>query len=249
MNTTWITGAAGTVGSALAESLAAKGHRLVLTGRDAERLQTLADRLDTPCHIAAGDVAEPGVAADLRVSAEAAMGPITGFAHCVGSTFIKPLHLTREADFEAVMKHNFYSAAYCLKAFVDGARKHREPSAAVLVGSLVAHAGFPNHEAIGSAKAAVAGLALSTAATYADKGIRVNCVHPALVVSPLAGRLTDSDEAIARNSKPNPMQRIGRGPDIAGLMAFLLCDEASWITGQNINIDGGQALIHPLPRG
>jgi NAD(P)-dependent dehydrogenase (short-subunit alcohol dehydrogenase family) len=249
MNTTWITGAAGTVGSALAETLAAKGHQLVLTGRDVDRLHALAERLGGNCHIAAGDVSEPGVAAELRASSEAAIGPITGFAHCVGSTLIKPLHLTREADFEAVMKHNFFSAAYCLKAFVDGARKHREPSAAVLVGSLVAHAGFPNHEAIGSAKAAVAGLALSTAASYADKGIRVNCVHPGLVVSPLAGRLTDSDEAIMRNSKPNPMQRIGRGPDIAGLMAFLLSEEASWITGQSINIDGGQGLIHPLPRG
>lgn len=249
MKTTWITGASGTVGSALAESLSAKGYQLVLTGRDGEGLKALADRLGTPCHIAAGDVAEPGVAAELRANAETAIGPITGFAHCVGSTLIKPLHLTREADFEAVMKLNFYSAAYCLKAFVDGARKHREPSSAVLIGSLVASAGFPNHEAIGSAKAAVAGLALSTAATYADKGIRVNCVHPGLVVSPLAGRLTDSEEAIARNSKPNPMQRIGRGPDIAGLMAFLLSDQASWITGQSINIDGGQALIHPLPRG
>lgn len=248
MTTYWITGAAGAIGSALCEQLAAAGHNLVLSGRDDARLQALAGRLPTRTLALAGDLTQAATATRLLQVAEAELGPVQGLAHCVGSTLIRPLHLTRDEDLGALMQVNFFSAAYTLRAFVQSLRKQRLPGSAVLVGSLVAHAGFPNHEGIGSAKAAVAGLALSTAASYADKGIRVNCVHPGLTISPLTARLTDSPEAIARNARQNPMQRLGAGHDTAAMMAFLLSDAAGWITGQQINVDGGQALLHPLPR-
>lgn len=248
MNITWITGATGAMGSALAQRLVERGEHVILTARDDDKLQALCQALGSNAHAYAGDLTDAATSQQIVQSASSAAGPITGFAHCVGSTLLKPLHLTSIDDLHQQMQANYFTAAYALKAFVAGAREHKQPSAAVLVGSVVVQAGFPNHEAIAASKAAVAALAMSTAATYADKGIRVNCIHPGLVVSALSARLTGSPEAIARSSTLNPMRRLGEGRDAAALMAFLLSDDASWITGQQIGLDGGQAILHPLPK-
>lgn len=248
-HTVWITGASGAIGSALARRLSARGCRLVLTARDAPRLEALAQSLPGSTLVLAGDLTVPATAAELVATAEATLGPFTGFAHCVGSTLIRPLHLTGESDLEAVFRLNYFSAFFALKAFVAAALKHRQPASAVLLGTLVAQAGFPNHEAISSAKAAVAALAMSTAASYAEKGIRVNCVHPGLTRSALSARLTGTPEAIERNRRMNPMGVIGEGEDSAVLIDLLLSEQARWITAQQIGVDGGQAVIHPLPKG
>ncbi len=247
--TIWISGASGAIGSALAQRLSARGCVLALTARDGSRLDALAARLPGETLVLPGDLTEAATAAALLQTAQASLGPVTGFAHCVGSTLIRPLHLTGEADLDALFQLNYFSAFHALKAFVAAALKHKEPASAVLVGTLVAQAGFPNHEAIASAKAAVAALAMSAAATYAEKGIRVNCVHPGLTRSALSARLTGSPEAIERNSKMNPMGLVGEGEDSASLIDFLLSAQARWITAQQWSVDGGQAVIHPLPKG
>lgn len=247
--TVWITGATGAIGSALARRLAARGCRLALTAREPQRLSELAASLPVEVLVLPGDLVDAATATSLIETAQAALGPITGFAHCVGSTLIRPLHLTADADLETIFRINYFSAFHALKAFVAAALKHKQPSSAVLLGTLVAQAGFPNHEAIASAKAAVAALAVSAAATYAERGIRVNCVHPGLTRSALSARLTGTPEAIERNSRMNPMGIVGEGEDSAALIDFLLDAQARWITAQQIGVDGGQAVIHPLPKG
>lgn len=248
-NVVWITGATGAIGSALARRLDARGCTLVLTARDSDKLRSLAQTLSNEATVLAGDLTQPGVAAGLLQTAEASLGPVTGFCHSIGSTLIRPLHLTAESDLQAIFQINYFSAFFALKAFVAQALKHRQPSSAVLIGTLVAQAGFPNHEAIASAKAAVAALAMSAASSYAEKGIRVNCVHPGLTRSALSARLTGTPEAMERNARMNPMNTIGEGEDSAALIDFLLGDDARWITAQQLSVDGGQAVIHPLPKG
>jgi NAD(P)-dependent dehydrogenase (short-subunit alcohol dehydrogenase family) len=246
MGAIWIAGASGAIGSALARSLQTAGRTLVLTGRDSAALDRLAGSLTCKTLTCAGDLSEPETATKLLADAILEVGPIDGFAHCVGSTLIRPLHLTSEDDLEQVMRLNFFTAAWALKAFIALQLKQKSAASAVLVGSLVARAGFPNHEAIASAKAAVAALSQSAAATYADRGIRVNCVHPGLTVSKLSARLTGSPEAIIRNASSNPMRIVGEGEDSAALISFLLSDTSRWITAQQISVDGGHAVLHPL---
>lgn len=247
MSCVLITGATGAIGSALAHRLA-RHENLVLCARNETKLQALLSTLPGEHRVITADLTQAEAATQVLAEAEAQFGAVQGLAHCLGSTLIKPLHLSAEADLRQLFEINYFSAFHVLKAFVVAALKHKQTSSAVLVGTLVAQAGFPNHEAIASAKAAVAALAMTTAATYAERGIRVNCVHPGLTVSALSARLTGTPEAIERSAKMNPMNRVGEGTDSAALMAFLLSNEARWITGQQISVDGGHAVIHPLPK-
>ena len=246
--TIWITGATGAIGAALAHELSGQGCRLILSGRNEENLLSLAAQIDGETLLVPGDLTIEGNAELMLQTAQEANFMPTGFAHCVGSTLIRPLHLTAASDCQTLFAQNYFSAFYALKAFVSMQLKAKNSASAVLIGSLVASGGFPNHEAIASAKAAVASLAQTAAATYADKGIRVNAVMPGLTRSALSARLTGTPEALERNAKMNPMGMIGEGQDSAALVAFLLSDAARWITGQIIGVDGGHANLHPLPK-
>jgi len=247
-STVWITGASGAIGSALARRVVGRGGRVVLTARRTDFLQHLADELGAAAFVAAGDAVDAGAMRAALERAQAAFGPVTGMAHCVGSIFIRSLHATREADLQNVLAQNFISAWNVLREFVAAALRHGSPSSAVLIGSVATRRGFPNHEAIASAKAAVAGLALSAAATYADKAIRINCVHPGLTRSDMSSRLTANADAAGRLAQANPLGRLGSGDDTAALIDFLLDDASAWMTGQSIGVDGGQGFLQANPR-
>jgi NAD(P)-dependent dehydrogenase (short-subunit alcohol dehydrogenase family) len=115
----------------------------------------------------------------------------------------------------------------------------------VLCSTAAARAGFANHEAIAAAKAGVIGLTLSAAATYAPRNIRVNCVAPGLVDTPLAARITANPAALQASTAMHALGRIGRPEDVASAIAWLLNPENSWVTGQVLGVDGGLASLKP----
>lgn len=249
MGFVWITGASGAVGSALARRLNHAGIPLVLTARDRDKLEALAASLVSPeVLVCPADVIERN-GAQLAIEAGVArFGAPAGLAHCVGSIIIKPLHLTSDDELKQALDTNFFSAWNVLRLFVQQAIAHKARASAVLIGSVAATVGFPNHEAIASAKAAVGELAQSAAATYADRGIRVNCIHPGLTTSAMSARLTGSPAVAERLAKANPLGRLGHGDDTAALAEFLLGPAASWVTGQQINVDGGHGRLLVPPK-
>ncbi len=242
-----ITGATGAIGSALAGVLHTRGESLLLCGRDAAKLDALNQSLGGGHRTLSADFTSSESVAALQ-DAVTDMGAIDGLAHCVGSTVVRPLHLTSEKDWHDQMSTNATSAFHVLKWFVVQATKAQRPGVAVMTSSVVAEAGFANHEAIAAAKCAVTGLALSAAATYADKGVRVNVVAPGLTRSTLTQRFIATPEAEARSAALIPSNRIAEPADVAHAFDYLLSEHATHVTGQVIRVDGGQGVLRPLPR-
>ena len=230
-----VIGAAGGIGSAVARRLRARGFAVRLIGRNEVRLAQLASEIG----------AEYAVADATRVAElEAVLGAgLQGVVNCAGSLLLKPCHLTSEAEWEQVIATNLTTAYATVRA---GAKAMMATGGSiVLCSTAAARTGMANHEAIAAAKGGVMGLTLSAAATYAPRRIRVNCVAPGLVDTPLAARITGNAAALEASTAMHPLGRIGTVEDVASGIVWLLDPENSWVTGQVLGIDGGLGTVRP----
>ena len=232
-------GASGGIGSALARQLAEAGHQLLLAGRSGEKLQPLAEELHAE-HFAV-DVTIPEQVENCFARAQELYGRVDGVAHCVGSLLLKPAHLITDSEWSAVMATNLTSSFYILRAATK--RLRQTGGSIVLVSSAAARRGLMNHEGIAAAKAGLIGLALSAAATYAAQGVRVNCVAPGLVRTPLMAQIMKSEAALKFSTSLHALGRVGEPAEVASAIRWLLSPEQSWITGQVIGVDGGLSTI------
>lgn len=238
-----VLGASGGIGSAVTRRLTGRADRLVLAARDEERLQRLAESLggELDVMVRVLDATDSEAVAGL-MDEVAAAGTLKGVANCVGSILLKPAHLTSPQELQSTIDLNLGTAFNVIRSSVKPLHAAGGGSI-VLFGSAAAEAGMANHEAIAAAKGAVAGLARSAAATYARWGVRVNCVAPGLVDTPLSERITSNDKAREKSASMHPLGRIGQPEDVAAAADWLLSDEASWVTGQVVGVDGGLATL------
>lgn len=237
-----ILGATGGIGSALTRRLAACGARLVLAARGSERLDELARTVEgtaVPADATKFDDVERLFARALELH-----GRVDGAACCVGSILLKAAHLTTEAEFQATLSANLTTAFATVRS---AARAMGDNGGSIaLCSSAAARVGLPNHEAIAAAKAGIIGLTLSAAATYAPKGVRVNCVAPGLVRTPLTARITGSETALKASVALHPLGRVGEPGDVASALEWLLHPSQTWVTGQVIGVDGGLADVKAM---
>lgn len=235
-----LVGGTGGIGSALARRLHAEGCRLVLAARDPARLAALGGELGADTITAdATDAAAVDAAVARTVELH---GRLDAAANCVGSILLKPAHLTSPEDFAATLALNLGTAFNLVRSAARAMIRQGSGSIA-LVSSAAAQRGLVNHDAIAAAKAGIEGLTRSAAASYARQGIRVNCVAPGLVRTPLARHLT-ANEAVAKASAAlHPLGRLGEPDDVASALAWLLHPANSWVTGQVLGVDGGLAHV------
>jgi NAD(P)-dependent dehydrogenase (short-subunit alcohol dehydrogenase family) len=241
-----ITGASGGLGSALARLLADQGRSLVLVSREAKRLAGAPGRdpLIVEADVSTPDGAEAAIEACRAERGE----PPAALAHCAGSVVLRPLHQTDPDRYRECLRANLDSAFFMLGAYVDALLKERVAGSAVLVSTVAARIGVARHEAVAAAKAGIEGLVRSAAATYADRQIRVNAIAPGLMRSPATERFFGNSKTIEQLAAQYPLGRHGRVEDGAAAMAWLLSDEASWITGQVLPVDGGFTAVRPRVR-
>ena len=235
-----ITGAAGGVGRAVAERLAAEGWQLIVASRSGERLS--ASFGEHHLQGVADCTTVAGARQILRAAQDHEMLP-TALAHCVGNIRLGAMHRMSEADFNDCLNANLISAFHTLSAFVGALREARSAGAAVLVSSAAARIGTPNHEAVAAAKAGLEGLVRGAAATYAANGIRINAVAPGIMETPASAGVIASPAAREAAARQYPLPGIG-SPD--ELMVWLLSDSAARVTGQVWSLDGGFSSIRPM---
>jgi NAD(P)-dependent dehydrogenase (short-subunit alcohol dehydrogenase family) len=238
-------GASGGIGSALSRRLISRGWNVVLAGRDASKVMSLADELGVGAF--AADATEPEAVQACVNDVISRHGRLDAVAHCVGSLLLKPAHTTTDQEWQSTLSSNLTSAFNVLRASVPAMRQ--QGGSVVFVSSAAARRGLANHEAIAAAKAGLIGLALSAAATYARQRIRVNCVAPGLVRTPLANPILRSESALKYSTSLHALGRIGEPSEVASAIHWLMRPEQSWITGQVIGIDGGLATVqsNPIP--
>lgn len=165
-----------------------------------------------------------------------------GLAYCPGSIVLKPFQRLTEKDFLADFQVNVLGAVHVLQALLRPMKKAGSASV-VLYSSVAASVGMNFHASIATSKAALEGLGRSLAAELAPSNIRVNVISPSLTDTPLAAGLLDTVDKKAASAKRHPLGRVGTAHDQASLSAFLLSDDATWITGQVIGVDGGMAGV------
>ena len=236
-----VTGATGGIGGAIARSLHAQGATVVLSGTREAVLADLAKELGERAFFAAANLSDPESVDGLVARAEeAAGGPLDILVANAGITKDGLLMRMKDEDFQSVIQINLESYFRLTRAAVKGMMKRRS-GRIIGVTSVVGVTGNPGQTNYSASKAGMIGFSKSLAQEVGSRGITVNCIAPGFIASPMTDVLNDQQrEAILTRI---PSGRLGTGDEIAAAAVYLSSDEAAYVTGQTLHVNGGMAMI------
>lgn len=166
---------------------------------------------------------------------------LNGLVYCPGNIALKPFNRFSDSDFKADYQLQVLGAISSLQTALPALKKAGNASV-VLFSTVAVQQGLPFHSLVSASKGAIEGLTRALAAEFAPI-VRVNAIAPSLTDTPLAENLLNSDAKREANSARHPLKRVGEAKDIAAMAAFLLSDQASWISGQIMHVDGGISAL------
>ena len=235
-----VTGASGGLGAAIARTLHAQGAVVALSGTRRDALDTLAAELGERAHPCPADLREAGAADALVAAAEAACGPLHVLVNNAGLTRDMLAMRMRDADWDAVLDVDLSAPFRLARAALRGMLKRRA-GRIIGISSIVGATGNPGQANYAAAKAGLVGMTKALAQEVGSRGITVNVVAPGFVETPMTDALTADQRA--RLTAAIPLGRMGQPGDVASAVLFLASDEAAWITGATLHVNGGMAMI------
>ncbi|MEM9421199.1 MAG: 3-oxoacyl-[acyl-carrier-protein] reductase [Pseudomonadota bacterium] len=238
--TALVTGATGGIGGAIAKMLHAQGATVAISGTRAEKLEGLAATLGERVHVLPCNLSDPDAVDALPGQAADAMGGLSILVANAGITKDNLMMRMKADDFDQVIAVNLKSYWHLSKACLRGMMKARF-GRIIGVTSIVGVTGNPGQTNYAASKAGMIGVTKSLAAEVASRGITVNCVAPGFIATPMTDVLTD-DQKDGINSAI-PAGRMGSPEEIAAAALYLSSNEAAYVTGQTLHVNGGMAMI------
>ena len=238
--TALVTGASGGIGAGIARALHAQGAIVVLSGTRRDALDTLAGDLGERAHVCPADLKDPAAPDALVAAAEAAAGPLHILVNNAGFTRDMLALRMKDEDWQAVLDVDLTAPFRLARAALKGMLRRRA-GRIIGIGSIVGATGNPGQANYAAAKAGLVGMTKALAQEVASRGVTVNMVAPGFIATPMTEALTDAQKA--KLNEQIPLGRMGSPEDIAAAVLYLASDEAAWVTGSTLHVNGGMAMI------
>ena len=235
-----VTGATGGIGAAIAEALHAQGADLALSGSRAEILAEKAVQLGARAHAIPSDLSDPDSAADLLKAAVETLGGVDILVHCAGITRDNLAMRMKDEEWQQVIDVNLSAGFRLARASLRGMMKARW-GRILFITSVVGATGNPGQANYAASKAGLTGMAKALAAEVASRGVTVNCVAPGFIDTEMTDALNDDQRE--RITAAIPAAHIGAVGDVAAGCVYLASEEAAYVTGQTLHINGGMAML------
>src|SRR3984885_12903531 len=236
-----VTGASGGIGGAIASALHAQGATVILSGTKVEALEKLAGELGERAYTAACNLSDIASVEALPRAAETAAGaPIDILVNNAGITRDNLFMRMKDEEWDQVIAVNLTAAFRLSRGVLRGMMKKRW-GRIIQITSIVGATGNPGQGNYAAAKAGLIGMTKSLAAEVASRHITVNAVAPGFIATAMTEVLTDDQKSAI--SARIPAGRMGNTPEIAAAVVYLASEEAAYVTGQTLHVNGGMAMI------
>lgn len=235
-----VTGASGGIGGAIARAMHEQGATVALAGRNREALDALAADLGKRCHVIVGELNDRAAADAMLAAASDALDGIDVLVNNAGLTRDNLAMRIKDEDWQAVIDVNLTATFRLSRAVLRGMMKARW-GRIINVTSIVGVTGNPGQTNYAASKAGIMGMSKSLAGEVATRGITVNCIAPGFIATAMTESLSDDQKDKLVGAVP--AGRLGTPEDVAACAVFLASDEAAYVTGQTLHVNGGMAMI------
>lgn len=238
--TALITGASGGIGAGIARALHAQGAVVVLSGTRTDALQALAAELGERAHVCAADLKDAAAPDALVAAAEAAAGALHILVNNAGFTRDMLALRMKDEDWQAVLDVDLTAPFRLARATLRGMLRRRA-GRIIGISSIVGATGNAGQANYAAAKAGLVGMTKALAQEVGSRGVTVNVVAPGFIETPMTNALSEAQRI--KLGEQIPLGRLGQPADIAAAVVYLASDEAAWVTGATLHVNGGMAML------